>query len=114
YDWPGNIREMENLIERGIILANDGELIGTHHLTMNGDAMAHSHIAGEDGDTFWSFMMGQVRKGVNPDWGSKMLDAGLTQQDLNDSLIAAALEQSGGNISQAASLIGMSRAQVSY
>ncbi len=81
---------------------------------MNGDAMAHSHIAGEDGDTFWSFMMGQVRKGVNPDWGSKMLDAGLTQQDLNDSLIAAALEQSGGNISQAARLIGMSRAQVSY
>jgi DNA-binding NtrC family response regulator len=114
YDWPGNIREMENLIERGIILANDGELIGTHHLTMNGDALPHNPAPGEGSDPFWSFMMEQVRKGPDQDWGNKMLDAGLTQQDLNDSLIAAALKQSGGNVSEAARRIGMSRSQVSY
>ena len=59
-------------------------------------------------------MMGQARKGPDQDWGNKMLDAGLTQQDLNDSLIAAALKQSGGNVSEAARRIGMSRSQVSY
>jgi len=114
YDWPGNIREMENLIERGIILANDGELIGVHHLTMNGDALPHNHAPGEGDDPFWSFMMGQVRKGAEEDWGARMLEAGLTHQAVADSLIAAALEQSGGNISKAARRIGLSRAQVSY
>src|SRR2546429_6688573 len=26
YQWPGNIRELQNLIERAVILANDGVL----------------------------------------------------------------------------------------
>ncbi|MFX8289502.1 AAA family ATPase, partial [Acinetobacter baumannii] len=33
YDWPGNIRELENMIERACVLAqpNEDEL-GPHHL----------------------------------------------------------------------------------
>ena len=27
YDWPGNIRELENIIERAVILANHGRLV---------------------------------------------------------------------------------------
>ena len=27
YDWPGNIRELENVIERAVILANNGRLV---------------------------------------------------------------------------------------
>jgi len=30
--WPGNIRELENVIERAIIMAEPGELIGVHDL----------------------------------------------------------------------------------
>jgi transcriptional regulator with GAF, ATPase, and Fis domain len=29
YQWPGNIRELQNLIERGVILSNDGVLPNT-------------------------------------------------------------------------------------
>jgi formate hydrogenlyase transcriptional activator len=29
YPWPGNIRELQNLVERAVILANDGELPNT-------------------------------------------------------------------------------------
>jgi Nif-specific regulatory protein len=34
YNWPGNIRELENYIERAVILSNDGVIHG-HHLPLN-------------------------------------------------------------------------------
>lgn len=33
YDWPGNVREMENVIQRAVILA-PGEIIGQEHLAL--------------------------------------------------------------------------------
>ena len=33
YHWPGNIREFENVIERAIILADDGDLLDIRHLS---------------------------------------------------------------------------------
>ncbi len=32
YNWPGNIRELRNVIERAIILSGDEEIIHSHHL----------------------------------------------------------------------------------
>ena len=32
YDWPGNIRELKNVIERAIILSRDKPIIGPEHL----------------------------------------------------------------------------------
>lgn len=36
YNWPGNVREMENVIER-LVIVNDDEIIGLHHLPFNND-----------------------------------------------------------------------------
>ncbi len=47
YDWPGNIRELENAIERSFILCNTG-LIGLGHLPE--DLTAHGLIACTDSD----------------------------------------------------------------
>jgi transcriptional regulator of acetoin/glycerol metabolism len=33
YSWPGNIRELQNLIERAVVLANDGVLPNPLRLT---------------------------------------------------------------------------------
>ncbi len=33
YDFPGNVRELENILERAINFVEDGELIEVHHLT---------------------------------------------------------------------------------
>ncbi|MCP5305098.1 MAG: sigma-54-dependent Fis family transcriptional regulator [Chromatiaceae bacterium] len=33
YDWPGNIRELKNIIERAIILSRERPVIGPEHLT---------------------------------------------------------------------------------
>jgi two-component system response regulator HydG len=37
YDFPGNIRELQNLVERGVIMAEDGEPIDVHHLFRGGE-----------------------------------------------------------------------------
>lgn len=47
YDWPGNIRELENAIERAFILCND-ENIGIGHLP--GELTAHGAAISKDND----------------------------------------------------------------
>jgi transcriptional regulator with GAF, ATPase, and Fis domain len=32
YYWPGNVRELDKLVKRAVILADDGDVIGTRHL----------------------------------------------------------------------------------
>jgi DNA-binding NtrC family response regulator len=38
YDWPGNIRELKNVVERAIILSGDTTRIGPEHLAIPGIA----------------------------------------------------------------------------
>jgi DNA-binding NtrC family response regulator len=45
YDWPGNVRELRNVIERGVLLADDGEILPAHlppeiHVTRSAPAPA--------------------------------------------------------------------------
>jgi transcriptional regulator with PAS, ATPase and Fis domain len=47
HDWPGNIRELENAIERAFILCDGGD-IGIGHLPE--DLTAHGAAAGADSD----------------------------------------------------------------
>jgi transcriptional regulator with GAF, ATPase, and Fis domain len=40
YDFPGNIRELQNLVERGVISAPDGGAIDLSHLFTSGERLA--------------------------------------------------------------------------
>ncbi len=116
YGWPGNVREMENLIERGVILAED-EVIGLHDLTLGTASRVLNMRDGFLPDPFRDFVVhrsGSGGRDAGGDIGHMLLDTGLSPQDLNDRLIAAALDRAGGNVSAAAATLGMTRAQVQY
>ncbi|MBF0333226.1 MAG: sigma-54-dependent Fis family transcriptional regulator, partial [Alphaproteobacteria bacterium] len=37
YDWPGNIRELRNVVERAIILSGEQAMIAEEHLAISSD-----------------------------------------------------------------------------
>jgi DNA-binding NtrC family response regulator len=85
YDWPGNIRELRNLCERLVVLL-PGQSIGEHNLPID--------LRMEKTDTGALF---------------KLPSAGLRLDSLEESLMQQALQQTSGNKSRAARLLGLSR-----
>lgn len=118
YDFPGNIRELQNLIERGVIAAEAGEAVDLSHLFRN------EHIPREmlfsvraDG----SLAHGSGAQALSE--GEALLDylSRRNQGDqpfsidqLEQQLLQQAVEQAGGNISEAARRVGLTRAQLAY
>ena len=85
YDWPGNVRELENTIERAVIIAG-GEQLTEADLPINIQALV------DDLQT--------------PDTG---VMAGRTLKEVERDLIIKTLEQTGGNRTRAAKILGITR-----
>jgi DNA-binding NtrC family response regulator len=92
YDWPGNVREMENVVERSVALT-DGEVIEQADLPPN--------IGGIGEESF----KGVFSPRVEPD-GVDM--AGLIAE-IERRMIREALDLGGGVKAKAASLLGLNR-----
>ncbi|MGH9475311.1 MAG: sigma-54-dependent transcriptional regulator [Terriglobales bacterium] len=88
-NWPGNIRELENIIERAVALADAGEL----------DA---------------SDIRLELSPPAPPTPGGALLPSGWTLEQWEREVIKDALQRSGGNKSQAARLLGLSRNALRY
>lgn len=99
YHWPGNIRELGNIIERGIILADNGGQIEASHL--------FPHLALEPES------QGEVA-GSLEGMAEQLLEQGCELAALEQVLIDRALERAGGNVTRAAKLLGLSRATLDY
>lgn len=120
YAYPGNIRELENMIERGVLLANDGEPIGVSHLFTADQGInpnttfgldAHGLLAGQPNAASASPPPAdELRERLAPllQMHQGPLDA------VEWALIDLALEQAGGNLAQAARQLGISRRQLAY
>lgn len=85
YSFPGNIREMENLIERAAILAELSPL-GPEHFPSLRDSNPGQPVGLPD-----------------------IPDEGVSMDDLERRYILSALAKAGGNKSRAAGLLGMTR-----
>lgn len=101
YHWPGNIRELANVIERGVILANPGGRIELAHM--------FAGIGGPVGES-------RPCAGTEalPEVAGELLNAGHGLAAIEDALIDAALARAGHKVSGAARLLGLSRAQLDY
>jgi DNA-binding NtrC family response regulator len=84
HSWPGNVRELENALERALILAGEGE-VHAEHLAASAP--------------------GSARQGVTAD----LLGEDFSLDAFERDLVYAALERAGGNKTQAAKMLGITR-----
>lgn len=131
YTWPGNIREFQNMIERGIILAEEGEPLDIRHLftvetsedtnhlpavskpgtLFSGvELLDGTHAGGDD-----SSRDAEMKLPDLDEWAARIVQSGkATLSSVEDALIKAAVRQAGGNISKAATILKISRTQMDY
>ncbi|MCI0665161.1 MAG: sigma-54 dependent transcriptional regulator [Acidobacteria bacterium] len=91
YSWPGNVRQLESAIERALLLAEGDE------------------ITAED-------LPVEIRSAAQPEGtgGFKLPPEGISFEELEQSLIIQAMEQTGWNITRAAKLLGLSFRTMQY
>ncbi|ATE60378.1 sigma-54-dependent Fis family transcriptional regulator [Thauera sinica] len=111
YDWPGNIRELENLIERGVLLAPSGGQIEVDHLFAGGAPGLETSGAevGREG------VVGDVVMADRDRLCETLLGAeGFDLEAHEARLLNLAVQRSGGNLTHAARLLGITRRQLAY
>jgi DNA-binding NtrC family response regulator len=130
YDWPGNIRELENVIERGIILGTEGQPIDVSHIFTSGENV-YPPLYGLDRDGVLAAANRLRQAAVRNTDGQDvrvtrricdlLLDASVFQEDAGVSLdeiesvlLRKAVRRANGNLSAAARVLGISRAQLVY
>jgi len=91
YDWPGNVREVRNVIESLVVLARTPEITFDMLPAQFKAALQQAQGAGEG----------------RP--GSVLLPPGTSLQEAERLLIEETLRKTGFNVSQAAKLLGVSR-----
>jgi DNA-binding NtrC family response regulator len=96
HDFPGNVRELQNVIESGLILSG-GKPVQPEHIAER--LMPQAASAGHDRNS----------PGV-----SDRVPSDATLAEVERSHLEAALKKTGGNQSQAARLLGISRATLLY
>ena len=116
YDWPGNIRELENMIERAVILADDGDCLDLRHLFSGGEQIDHStYLLDKAGNLVANKSDPQQDAGVDEAGVlDSVIDTGVGYAGLEARLLERALQRSDGNLSAGARLLGLTRAQFEY
>ncbi len=128
YDWPGNVREVENVIERGVILAPDNGAIDTSHLFTSGERFGEQRfeigregrLVASDPSSFVADLpsdreVDRVSRRVN----NLLLGEGgdcdnVSLDEIETLLLKRAVERANGNVAAAARLLGITRPQMVY
>jgi len=115
YDFPGNIRELQNLVERGVIMANPGEPIDVHHLFRSGEiSVVESLGVSERGQL--SETVAIEPDGIHRASKHRRENAKLStgSRDPEAQRYRKALAAARYNLAEAARSLNLTRAQLSY
>ena len=99
YEWPGNVRQLKNVVERLVIMA-DEKILDSAHILSN---MQTAPVEGLEAIPQTSDDMKAVKQ--------RILQT--SYEPIEKAFLKAALEAAGGNISQAARDVGMQRSNLS-
>lgn len=116
YDFPGNIRELQNILERAVILTPDGFPVDVSHLSLGESKQQFGVLSqGAAGRLTLETAFGPGPDPVEQFSGPRTsLGKAFSFADHESKIYSAALEAARGNISAAAKSIGLSRAQLAY
>ncbi|MCB1663668.1 MAG: sigma-54-dependent Fis family transcriptional regulator [Pseudomonadales bacterium] len=117
YDWPGNIRELGNIIERGVILTDTNDTIGVDALiigidesSQNVNALSSTGSLIAESDA----IANQANIDASTDWSDEIFRRGIGLEEAERILIDKAMTQAKGNVSKAARLLNMTRPALAY
>lgn len=123
YGFPGNIRELQNLVERGVIYASEGGMIELPHMFTSGETLPREILSVAMEGSAGTLSDNVAKTGAAPipaslfetliKWQTSTTGT-ISLEKLERDLIEEAVAQSKGNLSAAARLLGVSRAQVAY
>ncbi|MCC7411763.1 MAG: sigma 54-interacting transcriptional regulator [Gammaproteobacteria bacterium] len=109
YHWPGNIRELQNMVERGVILAPQGARVEVNDLFSSypeprGEELALNGDGALDG--------GEWQAGQQ--LCEHVLNGVKTLSQVEDMLLETAVARAHGNVASAARMLGITRPQLAY
>lgn len=116
YGFPGNIRELQNLIERAVIMAEADGLIGVHHLFTGGEVLSEDIMTLRmQGDSGTLNRDSPTHPGPNAD--AALLNAPTVPPSLEQmerDTLQRAITAAHGNLSAAARLLNTTRPKLAY
>ncbi|POP64683.1 sigma-54-dependent Fis family transcriptional regulator [Pseudomonas syringae] len=115
YDFAGNVRELQNLIERGLIASDEGQAIDLVHIFRNESLPRDAYSLNHHGALRRASAAGAQQAPASSLLDSlNQSDQAFSIDDLEQRLIQEALDKSEGNLAAASRLLGLSRAQFAY
>ncbi|NQV40762.1 MAG: sigma-54-dependent Fis family transcriptional regulator [Candidatus Marinimicrobia bacterium] len=98
HPWVGNVREIRNVIERAVLFER-GDILSSQSISLQQDIPSKGT---------------QVPLDIQMSHMVHLPEAGISLEELEQNLLKQALDRTGGNKTQAAALLGLSRETIKY